>query len=124
MAEAEGRAEVRRRVIEATDDTTTDNELGATSLYLELLSEVVQASMDGIGWQAGPTDSIEGKVREKARSELVLNCGASLLDLKVSETKFRPQVTFKGRSTSDSPFSAKCQANGNVAFRRALWMGR
>ena len=53
---------------------------GKASPYLRPLSRVVQASMDGMGWEAGFADSIGGKVRERARSELVFNCCESLPD--------------------------------------------
>ena len=81
LAEAERRAEARRRVITVTDDTIADSVLGGNKSIPGTISVVIQASMDGVGWEAGPTDFIEGKVRKRARSELVLNCGESLPNL-------------------------------------------
>lgn len=88
LAEAEGRAEARGRVIAATDDAFKDSLFRGNDFIPEITVQSSASKQKRNRSQARPTGSIERKVREKARSKLVLNYSENLLNLKVSETKF------------------------------------
>ena len=109
LAEAEGRVEARRRVIAATDDTAADSVRGESESTSETTIKSSASKHPRNGMEAGSADSIEGKVRERARSELVFNCGEGLPDVGSGGMFSFPELLIMAGTTKSPANGERCR---------------